>query len=202
MNENLTTVVSGLRMYIKALRTALRNDTFGRGRHELRKDYARQERVQQVQARLGYLVPLYRALHGAAQQSGAETSRGARLYLQKFDALGSIIRRALSHDHHVRREKFFGDVVETLQVPVPTAGVPAEKWPTATIGQLLEQGAQAVEADRLLKLSESRNAAAARNAFLASLTAEQRTLLTVALVAAKVRGVHSITLDHRDLVAK
>lgn len=202
MNENLTTVMSSLRVYITGLRNALRNDTFGRGRHEIRRDYARQERVQQIQARLGYLVPLYRAMNGAAQQGGAETSRGARLYVQKFDALGGLIRAALSNDKTIRRDKFFGDVVETLQVPVPTAGVPAEKWPTATIGQLLVQGAQEVEDERQMKLNLSRKATEARTAFLASLTAEQRTLLTVALDAAKVRGMHSITLDHRDLVAK
>lgn len=196
MNAKMKIVLSSLRQCITALRIDYRERTAGLTGREIR----RANVAQISQARLSFLVPLYEALNAMAQQSGTFCLKGEQLYTKKFEALLALIRKGRFYDFAPDREKYFGDGLEELELPVPVAGVPAEQWSTAQIGELLEQVHQAVEAERQAEVRRGLNAEDARKAFLRSLSAEQLVLLANAIQLS--RGGHAISLDKRDLGPK
>lgn len=197
MTETMRISITTLRQFVVALRASYKADIHGRTVRDISRDVTRQQRVENSQARLGYLVPLYNALHSAVQQAGTDATGGVKAYAKQFEKLGKLIREHGEYHH----EKYFGDDVGELPLLVPVVGVPIENWLAITINQVIGQVAQQVADERNLARQRAMDAEKARKAFLASLNAEQRGLLQQALDAALAKGSHAISVDKRDLVA-
>lgn len=198
MSKELKANLANLRQHIKGLREQFYRARFDRGGRGWRYDHARLESVRFSTARLKYLVPLYRALLATSQQRA--DGKGSRLYAKKFDELLKLMREAVSTTFGGWTLKScFGAEVLELQLPVPTEDVSPGFWPSRSIGELLEDAKKQLAADRQAAVKRARTAEDARKFFLGSLNEGQRTLLKAALIAAKAKGTHAITIDERDL---
>ena len=198
MSKELKANLANLRQHINGLREQFYRARFDGGGRGWRRDHERQERVRFSHARLKYLVPLYRALLATAQQKAE--GKGSRAYAKKFDALLRLMREAVSTTFGSWTLKScFGVEVLDLQLPVPTEDVSPGFWPSRSIGELLEDAKKQLAADRQAAVKRARTAEDARKFFLGSLNEGQRTLLKAALIAAKAKGTHAITIDERDL---
>ncbi|KVP17023.1 hypothetical protein [Burkholderia ubonensis] len=159
------------------------------------------ETMLMSRARLEYLVPMYRALLAASQQSqtvpGGE--KGAQAYLRRFLAFQQTMLKAVLYPHSGKLEQLFGDGLLTYPLLVPDERVAPYAWQFRTINDLLEEVRAEQEAARQAQLKRARKAEDARKGFLASLTPYQVLCLKAALAAAKEKGTHAITIDERDL---
>jgi hypothetical protein len=159
------------------------------------------EALQVARARLEYLVPLYRGLLAASQQSQtvAGGEKGAKVYLRRFRALQTIMEKVVLYPNHGFEAKYFGDDLLNYPLLVPDERAAPGEWQFRKISELLADVRAELEAKRQAQLSLARNAESARKAFLHSLTQEQRVLLNAALETAKAKGTHAIYIDARDL---
>jgi hypothetical protein len=202
MIETMHITLTTLRAFVVALRKTYANALVPqpvKGLHHVTEKRIDRETALKSQARLSYLVPLYKAMHAVVQQAGTGTENGVKHYTKYFENFNALIRKVTPYIHDF--DKFFDSDVTKLQVLVPVDGVPVEGWASVPISSLVAQMMQDVEDARLLKQNLARAAEKARKAFLKSLTAEQRGLLTHALDAAKANRSHAIQLDARDLDA-
>lgn len=198
MNEQLKTNLATLRQRIRQLRADHYKARFEGGAHAWRYDRERRNSVCQTQGRLSYLVPLYRALIAAVQQQ--KDGKGARLYVKRFDALCGLLRKVGNvtlpgTTYHT----YLGDDVLGLQLPVPVECHSPVCWKFQSIGELLDEVKAQIKAEQEAALQRARTAEDARKFFLGSLNDGQRTLLKAALIAAKAKGTHAITINARDL---
>lgn len=197
MTETMRITITALRQFVEALRTGYHADIKGRTVRDISRDVTLEQRVGDSRVRLGYLVPLYKALNSAVQQAGTGAAGGAKLYTKQFERLGKLIRAEV--DYH--REKYFGGDVGRLQLLVPVEGVPVENWLSVTIDEIIAQVEQQMADERNAARQRAMNAEQARKAFVASLNEDQRALLRQALDAALAKGAHGISVDIRDLAA-
>jgi hypothetical protein len=195
MTEIMRTSITALREFVVALRASYHADINGRTVRDISRDVTLEQRVGESQARLSYLVPLYKALHSAVQQAGTGAAGGVKAYTKQFEKLGKLIREHI--DYH--QDKYFGGDVGGLSILVPVEGVPVENWLACTIDEVIAQVQQAVADERDAARRRAMDAEQARKAFLASLNGEQRVLLQHALDAALAKGSHAISVDRRDL---
>lgn len=184
MNITLTT----LRARVQTLRVAFQQAT------------AQGSSARRVQARLSYLVPLYKAMHAAVQQAGTDTGGGVKKYLLEFEEFGRLIRKVMPHQSDF--EKYFEGDVGNIEILVPVAGVAVEDWKATPISALVDQAVQEAQAERMRKANLARAAKEAHTAFVRSLNAEQRVLLGQALEAAKANRSNVVQLELRDLDIK
>lgn len=195
MNETMHITVTALRAFVVELRASYQSDIHGRTARDIGRDVSMHQRVQDSQARLSYLVPLYDALHHAVQQAGTGCVSGAKQYAKQFAKLRKLVRKEAPR----HRDRFFGDEVEALDVLLPVEGAPVESWRPISIADVIYQVKREVEDEEAAARALARCAEQARASFLASLSDEQRALLKFALEAAKAKGTHAITLYDRDL---
>lgn len=200
MSEQLVSVLANLRRHIGVLSDAYQVGLTGESgtlRYN-RRDNVRVRAVANAHARLAYLVPLYRALHAASQQTGHAT--GAQRYIKKFEALKNRMRESLRYEFDGNQERLFGGVAQGIPVLIPVAGVPPQAWRQASIGELFTevmlQSAAETEDSRRLR----REAEALRKRFLASLSDAQCSLLHQAMTAAQATGVYAVSFEVQDLV--
>lgn len=194
MTETIRTTIINLRAFVVALRASFNADIKDLSVRSIRRDIKLGGRVAYSQARLAYLVPIYKAMHAAVQQAGTGAAGGVKAYTNQFEKLGKLIRDNFEHQYH--HEKLFGDDVGSLQILVPVAGVPVENWQAITLNDVIGQIHQQVADERNAVRLRARTAEQARKAFLASLNDEQRALLRHALDVS--RG-SVISVDIRDL---
>ena len=197
MNETMHTTLTALRAFVVALRASYQADIHGRTVRDIGRNVTMHQRVQESQARLSYLVPLYDAMHHAVQQAGTGCVGGVKQYTKQFAQLRKLIRK----QEPWHRDRFFGIEVEALDVLLPVEGAPVEGWRPISIADVIYQVKREVEDEEAAARALARCAQQARASFLASLSDEQRALLKFALDAAKAKGTHAISIDHRDLAA-
>lgn len=198
MSEQLKTDLANLRQFIRQLRADYNQARFQGGAKSWRLDRTRRDRVRDTQARLSYLVPLYRALVAAIQQPSG--GKGAKLYAKKLDALRGLLRESANYTLvGMKDSTYFGGDVLLLQLPVPADCHTPTCWKSLSIGELRLAVLEQLTVDHQARLERARVAEAARRVFLGCLSEGQRTLLQAALIAAKAKGTHAITIDDRDL---
>ena len=201
MSETMKYVLASLRSQVNQLRDEYCKALFDHNYRLRRSDTAAHTNLVCAQRKLGFLVPLLRALNATAQQTVTGGDAGRRLYQKKYDALCYLIRDVLSYgymDKGGRRDVHFGGI-ESLEVLVPSAGVKPSEWEAVRIDALIQRCIDGLAAERREALKRQVAAEEARKVFLASLTEDQRTLLTLALEAAKAKGTHAVSFDKRDL---
>lgn len=163
-----------------------------------RRNTLRHDELRSIQRKLIILVPLYRAIAAMRQQVYSLESPGVTAYQKRYDELVSKIRSDIACGRPLSVN--FGGAVAQLQLLVPMEGVTMWDWPFATIAEIAESVREDFQVVQQQKVSLSREAEKARQAFLASLTAEQRELLNVALGNALNTGVHAISFVARDVL--
>jgi len=188
MTDTMNITLTTLRANVQALRATYQQAT------------AQGSSARRVQARLSYLVPLYKAMHAAVQQAGSGTGGGVKKYTYEFAEFGLLIRKVMKHQPDF--EKYFEGDVGNIEVLVPVAGIAVEDWTATPISALVEQAVQEAQAERLRKANLARTAEEARKVFVRSLNAEQRILLSQALTAAQANRSNVIQLEARDLDIK
>lgn len=213
MNENLNSVLAELRKRIRLERMTY-NETV---KNPMMKRYRPVSDTQwnwlYAQARMSYLVPLYRALSAAVQQlpqqknlQPYQKNLGLQHYQLKFEALKYRMRDVFSTPYRepfVR--KYFGHGIENLQLPVPVPGVPVVQWEIKTIQELLADAQVALNKTReemakaqARKREQVLAAAAARLKLLRSLNPEQRALLAEAIKPHKYVQIAASDLNELD----
>lgn len=198
MNEALKNALVALRAEIKCLRRGYGEAMVNHDFRARRRDMDAKNRYVAAQSRLSYLVPLYKALNAAAQQNGTACDTGQRLYRKRYDALVYRIRDMLQFQSEYDRTRYFGDGIRMLALPVPSeCGL--NTWKVCPISDIIDDVAQTLSAERKELLRRQTRAADARKAFLESLSAYQKNLLSLALEAAKGKGSHAVSFDARDL---
>lgn len=210
MSETMKHVLAALRSQVNQLRDEYCEALFYRKYGLHRSSSAAHTTLVCAQRKLGFLVPLLRALNATAQQTVTGGDAGRRLYHKKYDALCYRIRDVLTYGYLVQggqhgyrvqggqHDMHFGGI-EALEVMVPEVGVAPAEWEVVRIDALIQRCIDGLAAERREALKRQMAAEDARKAFLASLTADQRTLLTVALDAAKAKGTRAVSFDQRDL---
>jgi hypothetical protein len=152
--------------------------------------------------RLGFQVPLYRALLAASQQNQAVIGgeKGAKLYLRRFHSLQQdIMQRAAAYPNSFTTKEIFGDGFLKFPMLVPDENLAPVQWHFRTVEDLLNDVYEATQAGQRQLIQRARHAESARKAFLGSLTPVQRSVLSAALEAAKATGHYAISIDARDL---
>lgn len=197
MSEIMRTSITNLRQFVVALRASYHADIEGRTVRDIRRDVTLEQRVGYSQARLAYLVPMYKAMHAAVQQAGTGAAGGVKAYASQFEKLGKLIRDNVEYQHC--HEKLFSGDVGNLQILVPVAGVPVENWRSVTLNEVIGQVQQQIADDRDAARQRAVSAEQARKAFLGSLNEDQRALLRHALDLARTKGSRAILVDIRDL---
>lgn len=201
MSETMKRVLAALRSQVNQLRDEYCKALFDHSYRLRRSDTAAHTNLVCAQRKLGFLVPLLRALNATAQQTVTGGDAGRRLYQKKYDALCYLIRDVLTFGYMgpggSRDMHFKG--IESLEVLVPAAGVSPAEWEVVSIDTLIKRCVDGLAAERREALKRAVAAEEARKVFLASLTDEQRTLLSMALEAAKAKGTHAVLIDGRDL---
>lgn len=201
MSETMKYVLASLRSQVNQLRYEYCKALFDHNYRLRRSDTSAHTALVCAQRKLGFLVPLLRALNATAQQTVTGGDAGRRLYQKKYDALCYRIRDVLTYGDRVKgglQDMHFGGI-EALEVMVPAAGVVPAEWEVVRIDALIQRCIDDLAAERREALKRQMAAEDARKAFLESLTADQRTLLTMALDAAKAKGTHAVFFDKRDL---
>ncbi len=198
MNEALKESLVSLRAELVRLRRIYWEARFDHDFRTRRRDFSAQTRFVNAQSRLVYLVPWYRALKAAVQPLGSGCDAGSRLYRKKYEALVYLIREMLQFQSEHTRTRYFGDGIEAMTLPVPAEGG-LNTWKVCKIGDIIQDVVQTLSAERKELLRRQTRAVDARKAFLDSLTADQRNLLSIALEAAKAKGSYAVSFDARDL---
>lgn len=201
MSTQLKEILVALRTQINQLRADY-NTALYRYRRSGRRYTPDYDQAILAQARLSYLVPLYRDLHAMAQQtaSQARLSGWTSRYQQKFDALRQRIREILAYRSSADRERYFGGSMPQIAILAPDLKQPLASWEVLTLGELIELNVAQLAYERQEALRNQKASHQAKLAFLASLTEAQRTLLQQALSAdAKLRGAPVLVIDSRDL---
>ncbi len=198
MTETMKAILVVLRQQVNSFTAEYNKAHFDHAYRASRRDTSAKDRMKVAQTRLAYLVPLLRALHSVAQQSVTGGDAGQLLYRRKFHMLRQRMREVLS-GYGGGRELYFGDGIADLEVLVPQPEQGVATWPARRIGDLLDDVAAELSTERRERLAVQQKAEDARKAFIKGLTAEQRRLLADALAAAKLKGHHAVSFDHRDL---
>lgn len=201
MNTQWKTVLAALRLQIKQLQGEYNAAMFRYRRTSLRycSDW---DKFCLAQARLSYLVPLYRHLHALSQQTTAQALLRGRAwrYQKKFDALREAIRVILAHRSPADLERYFGGRMRQIALLAPDLKQPLASWEVITLGKLIELNEAQLSSERQAALRNQDAANQAKQAFLTSLTEAQRTLLQKALSAdAKLRGAPVLVIDAREI---
>lgn len=155
------------------------------------------EQAALSQAKLKYLVPLYRALNAAVQQKGS--GKGVGLYAKRYHLVFSQMVALHRSGSYGEIERLFGRETSALLLATPAEDVPFTAWKVTTIGELLLRADVQVGDELRAQKILNQKVRTARSAFLSSLTAEQRILFREAIVAEAATGRHALTFDRRDL---
>lgn len=201
MNTQWKEVLATLRLQIKQLQGEYNAAMFRYRRTSLRYcgDW---DKFCVAQARLSYLVPLYRDLHALSQQTTAQALLRGRAwrYQQKFDALRQRICVTLAHRSPADLERYFGGSMPQIAILVPDLKQLLVSWEVLTLGKLIELNVAQFSYERQEALRNQEASNQAKQAFLASLTEAQSTLLQQALSAdAKLRGAPVLVIDAREI---
>lgn len=197
MKKMIAANLVALRAMIKKLRAEY---SVGMDRFK-RREFRRGSEVHlqwcQVQARLIYLVPLYRALHAVHQQTGDLHSQGVDKYKKLFDTFRAKMRDKQMMGGSL--EFYFGGEVAELQLLIPVSDVSPKEWIFGSIADIAQQVAIEIAAAQVTTVKHGRDAENARQAFLSCLSEEQLQLLQNALTFAGKRGYYCISIDRGDL---